>query len=266
MDDRYEKVEGSARAGIDVPLPTNWTVKEVENWLMVHAVAVNAGKAVHPGTDLFAQGFDRWVQGKSRLALHLLHTSSLSATFLKNRIIGSLRSSSDRQVQESAFQIQENIIFSSPSIRQLARSVIRAVLRENGPDLIDAKADIENMIEKYSVGFVDSTNTDAFVALDDRSPCDHVVVLTGSTGGLGSYLLASLLQREDVSMVYAVNRPSTALSIQSRHKSIFEDRGLDIVLLQSEKLVYVETDTSHDNLGLDKELYQKVNFLSGSIE
>ncbi|OJA09801.1 hypothetical protein AZE42_09532, partial [Rhizopogon vesiculosus] len=76
----YEKVEGSTMVGVGVPLPTNWTVEETESWLMVHVVAVNAGKAVHPDTDLFAQGFD-----------------SLSATFLKNRIIGSLLSSSDCQ-------------------------------------------------------------------------------------------------------------------------------------------------------------------------
>ncbi|OJA16829.1 hypothetical protein AZE42_12046, partial [Rhizopogon vesiculosus] len=76
----YEKVEGSTRAGIGVPLPMDWIVEEAESWLMIHAVAVNAGKAVHPDIDLFAQGFD-----------------SLSATFLKNRIIGSLLSSSDCQ-------------------------------------------------------------------------------------------------------------------------------------------------------------------------
>jgi hypothetical protein len=60
MCDRYEKVESSTRAGIDVPLPMNWTVESVEHWLMVHAAAANADKTVDPETDLFAQGFDRW--------------------------------------------------------------------------------------------------------------------------------------------------------------------------------------------------------------
>jgi hypothetical protein len=60
--DRYEKVEDSTRAGIDVPLPTSWTAEDVEGWLEVHAAAVNADKAVEPDTDLFVQGFDRWVE------------------------------------------------------------------------------------------------------------------------------------------------------------------------------------------------------------
>jgi hypothetical protein len=262
---RYETVEGSTRAGTDVPLPANWAVEEVESWLMIHATIVNTGKAVHRDTDFFSQGFDRWVEGESCLALRLTHISSLSATFLKNRIIGSLRSSSDTQVQESASRIQQSIIFSSPSIRKLARCVVNTVLPGKGPVIVDAKAHVENMIEKYSVGFEDSAR-DSPASLEGHSGGDHVVVLTGSTGGIGSYLLASLLQREDVSMVYAINRPSTALSIQQRQKSTFEDRGLDVTLLESEKLAYVETDTSHDGLGLDKELYQKVYFVSGPTE
>ncbi|KAG1870690.1 putative aminoadipate reductase [Suillus subalutaceus] len=237
----YEKVEGSTRAGIDVPLPTSWTAEDIEKWLKIHAAAVNADKAVDPDTDLFAQGFD-----------------SLSATFLKNRIIGSLSSSPDRDVQASASRIDQNIIFSSPSIRQLARSVINAVLQQNGAGTVDPKADIENMIERYSVGLANSVTEANITLVNGCSQSDHVVALTGSTGGLGSYLLADLLQREDVSVVYAFNRPSKGASIQQRQEDSFKDRGLDFTLLQSDKLVYVETDTSDDHLGLDEELYQKI--------
>ena len=136
-------------------------------------------------------------------------------------------------------------------------------MQQTGSGAVNVKTDIENMIEKYSVGFGQSARDASAITVNGRIRGDHVVVLTGSTGGLGSYLLASLLQREDVSVVYAFNRPSrgAAFSIQRRQKSSFEDRGLDATLLQSEKLVYVETDTSHDDLGLDRELYQKVCFI-----
>jgi hypothetical protein len=133
-------------------------------------------------------------------------------------------------------------------------------LQRNGQGTADVKTDIENMIEKYSAGFGHSARDASTTIVKGRNQGHHVVVLTGSTGGLGSYLLASMIQREDVSVLYAFNRPSSgsALSIQRRQKSSFEDRGLDVTLLQSEKLVYVETDTFHDGLGVDKELYQKV--------
>ncbi|KAG2117013.1 putative aminoadipate reductase [Suillus discolor] len=237
----YEKVEGSTRAGIDVPLPTSWTAEDVEEWLKVHAAAVNADKEVDPDADLFTQGFD-----------------SISATFLKNRIIRSLSSSSNRDLQASASRIDQNIIFSSSSIRRLAKSVINAVLQRNGTTTVDADADIENMIERYSVGLGNSVTEVDTTAVNGCSQSDRVVALTGSTGGLGSYLLADLLQREDVSAVYAFNRPSKGASIQQRQENSFKDRGLDFTVLQSDKLVYVETDTSDDHLGLDKELYQKI--------
>jgi hypothetical protein len=54
-------VEASTRAAIDVPLPACWSQIEVENWLMVHATAVNAGKPIHVDVDVFEQGFDRFV-------------------------------------------------------------------------------------------------------------------------------------------------------------------------------------------------------------
>ncbi|KAG2361461.1 putative aminoadipate reductase, partial [Suillus spraguei] len=237
----YETVEGSTRAGLDVPLPTSWTTEDVEEWFRVHAAAVNADKAVNPDADLFAQGFD-----------------SLSATFLKNRIIGSLSSSPDPDLQASALRIDQNIIFSNPSIRLLARSVINTVLQRDGVGTVDAKSDIENMIEKYSVGLGNLDTETSTTLVDGCSQSDHVVALTGSTGGLGSYLLADLLQREYVSVVYAINRPSKGASIQQRQENSFKDRGLDFTLLQSDKLVYIETDTSDDQLGLDNELYQKI--------
>jgi thioester reductase-like protein/acyl-CoA synthetase (AMP-forming)/AMP-acid ligase II len=240
IDTLYQTVEGSAKAGNDVPLPTSWTAEDVEEWLKVHAAAVNADKAVDPDADLFAQGFD-----------------SLSATFLKNRIIGSLSSSSDRDIQASTSRIDQNIIFSNPSIRQLARSVINAVLQQN-TSTVDVKADIENTIERYSVGLANSVAEANTTSANWPSQRDHVVILTGSTGGLGSYLLADLLQREDVSVVYAFNRPSKGATMQQRQEDSFEDRGLDITVLQSAKLVYVETDTSSENLGLDKEFYEKI--------
>lgn len=57
--DRYETVEGSTTAGINVPPPSSWTVEDVESWLLIHAAAANGGNPVDRHADLFAQGFDR---------------------------------------------------------------------------------------------------------------------------------------------------------------------------------------------------------------
>ena len=58
---RYDSVEASATAGIEVPLPSEWTSPQVKDWLMLHSTAVNSETPVNPDVDLFEQGFDRCV-------------------------------------------------------------------------------------------------------------------------------------------------------------------------------------------------------------
>lgn len=88
----------------------------------------------------------------------------------------------------------------------------------------------------------------------------QTVLLTGSTGALGSNLLAQMLADERVERIWAVNRHSKVKSISERQRESFLDKALDIELLKLEggKLVFVEAELSQDRLGLDKHLYDQV--------
>jgi thioester reductase-like protein len=118
----------------------------------------------------------------------------------------------------------------------------------------DPKAEIEDMIAKYAVGLGDEVGGGE----PGKVHHGHVVLLTGSTGGLGSYLLASLLSREDVAVVYPFNRSSKTGTTQHRQHTAFEDRGLDTALLDSTKLIYVEGDAAQPNLSLDDRTYAEI--------
>ncbi|KAG1869467.1 hypothetical protein DFJ58DRAFT_723325 [Suillus subalutaceus] len=239
IGDRYEKVDGSTTAGSNVSLLTNWTTDDVESWLMVHAIAVNAANVADPFV----------LKALTVCLRHLSETASLISS-------GRLWIVTSRHQYRSSRKS-----FSNPSISRPASSIINAISSRNGPSAVDAKTDIENMIKKYSVGFGSSVRDDSIILIDGRRRDDHMVILTGSTGGFGSYLLSSLLQRGDVSAVHAFNCPSREVASNDQRQKIgFEGRGLDITLLHLEKPVYVETDTSHDDLGLDEQLYQKVCF------
>ena len=48
---------------------------------------------------------------------------SLSATFMRNRIVGSLRSSGDPELTKAAGAVSQNFVFEYPSIRELASAV-----------------------------------------------------------------------------------------------------------------------------------------------
>ena len=91
------------------------------------------------------------------------------------------------------------------------------------------------------------------------NPSGHVVLLTGTTGSLGAYVLARLVDDPAVIRIYALNRPSAnGISLQSRQKSALSERGLDLSVLQKSKVVYMEGDTSVPGLGLPQDVYAEV--------
>lgn len=124
---------------------------------------------------------------------------------------------------------------------------------------MDNKAKIERMIERYSSGLQANGLRGPATGNNDDG---HIVLITGSTGGLGSYMLASLLKRQDVTRIYALNRQLMTTTAKQRQRSTFEDRGLDTSLLHSQRLVYIEGDTSQEQLGLDRRRYEEVKLPS----
>ena len=75
-----------------------------------------------------------------------------------------------------------------------------------------------------------------------------VVLLTGSTGGLGSHILASLLTNPAVVEVITLNRGS---NVAERQRASFEERGLSTSILSSHKLISIVGDMKHPELGLN---------------
>ncbi|KAF7985842.1 hypothetical protein HWV62_526 [Athelia sp. TMB] len=236
IDALYETTEFSAQ-GADVVPPTAWTAEDVEIWLAAQAAGINFESSLDADIDLFSQGFD-----------------SLSATCLRKQIMSALRSSSDPRVAQAVQKINQNVVFSHPTIKQLSAHIAQLVSgNEAGP--ISAIAAIEQMIEKYSVGLTE-------VRKSTDTPGTPVVLLTGSTGGLGSYLLRALLLDERVERVYAYNRPARGeVTIHDRQRDAFLDKGFELELLQSPKLVYLEGDSALPQLGLSDALRSSITIV-----
>jgi hypothetical protein len=160
-------------------------------------------------------------------------------------------------------RIPLNVVFENPTI-QLLSSRVAALVNENAAgQSIDPREQhqrvIKAMVDKYSIGLngpADGVLDDSGIAGKSIEPA--VVLLTGSTGGLGSFLLAQLLESPVVQRVYALNRPSSTASIDQRQNSAFFDRGLPTDLLDSKKLVYIVADASEERCGLPSALYDEV--------
>jgi nucleoside-diphosphate-sugar epimerase len=237
----YETVDASSEAPDGLAAPSAWTTEGLEAWLLEHARIISSKSSIDPQADIFAQGFD-----------------SLSVTYLRNKILGALRKSPDPEIKKAAAHIPINIIFENPTIQQLSAHISAIVNHTGTPGLdfiAEHKQAINAVIEKYSVGL--SGPADGVLP---SSPLIEpaVVLLTGSTGGLGSFLLSELLKSPVVQRVFAFNRPSSSKSIGERQKSAFKDRGLPVDLLDSNKLVYVETDASLQKCGLSPAQYEEI--------
>ncbi|KAF8215633.1 hypothetical protein K438DRAFT_1799007 [Mycena galopus ATCC 62051] len=232
----YDTIEASGNAAGDVEAPSSWSSQDLEPWLQTHASLV-ADRDIIAGQDLFNQGLD-----------------SLNATFLRHRILSALRNS---DYASAARNIPQNFVYAHPTIEGLA-GAIAALVHGDANGCHDAKVAIEAMIAKYSAGLEAPLNFGGkHVALSNGTVAfssGTVILLTGSTGGLGSHLLETLLSLSSIQRVYAFNRGSR-IPISERQKEAFVDRALDATLLSSEKLVYLEGDTSKADLGLPPDVW-----------
>ena len=124
-----------------------------------------------------------------------------------------------------------------------------------GVDLATRGRELQALVDKYTEGFPSrlAVNRSAHT-----SSYGNVYLLTGTTGGLGSNMLAHLLRERAVERIYAFNRPSKSASSEERQLTAFKQRGLESGLLSSKKIVYVEGDLSVSSFALDNNLYEEV--------
>ncbi|KAJ6455206.1 hypothetical protein C8R45DRAFT_1111581 [Mycena sanguinolenta] len=203
-----------------------WDVPQIQDLLLKIAGSLCMGSTISPTEDPFKQGFD-----------------SLIATVFRLRVVKAL--ASDRLAKS----VDPNLVYSYPTISKLS-VYLDGLLRGNVVDS-GISLEVESLIAKYSP----SSAARAESSTPDAS--NAVVLLTGSTGTLGSQILASLLNDDRVVKVYAFNRPS-GRTLAERHSGIFDQRGLDTGLLTSSKLVLVEGRSDQANLGLNPNLYEEI--------
>ncbi|KAJ6611221.1 hypothetical protein B0H10DRAFT_2224315 [Mycena sp. CBHHK59/15] len=177
---------------------------------------------------------------------------SLQATLIRNTILSALRT------KINTYSVPHNFVYSNPTIRRLG-----AYLSQYGHGFValammsSKVSEMERLVDRYSGDF-----TPPRPRSSEPSPGvnGEVVLLTGSTGALGSYVLEHLLKDPAVARVYALNRPDArgVRSVLIRQVASFRDRELDFALLNSERLVLLEGNIAEPNFGLDDETYEEI--------
>jgi len=158
-------------------------------------------------------------------------------------------------------EIAPSTVYSNPSISELSRAILEISNRQQTSleKLAESrKHAINELIVQHSesidalAGSQDSRLAKA--ANGDIGSQGHVVILTGSTGSLGTYLLQTLLQNQSVSHVYCLNRSPDSASVQAeRNKS----RGLPL-RFPAERVTFLTTQLDQKHIGLEPAVHKRL--------
>ncbi|EMD01008.1 hypothetical protein BAUCODRAFT_62089 [Baudoinia panamericana UAMH 10762] len=133
-------------------------------------------------------------------------------------------------------------VYESRTLRELARS-LQAPKTEAKP----AAERMQEFYERYSTDLPVTARSPVSVPLDGK-----IVLLTGSTGQLGSYLLAELLRDPKVAGVICLNRTSDA---EQRQRNRMVESGLSSDF-SSKTVSFLHADFSKPYCGLELKAYR----------
>ncbi|KDN49451.1 hypothetical protein RSAG8_02153, partial [Rhizoctonia solani AG-8 WAC10335] len=220
--------------------PKSWGNRgEVELWL-ARCVAHLLGRPLNARDDLFQQGLD-----------------SLTATLLSGVLKQALLLSGDIKIQHIAGQVAQQTIFNHPSILQMANYLVG--LTSCGTS--STTNDIQSSLDTPNGQLLDP----AWPTLGS-DPAESVVI-TGTTGSLGSHILAQLLANDKVQRVWAINRPhrNSGAPVAQRQYASFEDKALPVGLLDHPKLIFLECNLNESQMGLFREDYEAIRSSATTI-
>lgn len=174
-------------------------------------------------------------------------------------MLRSIRSSKNKA---DIHQIPLNFVYAHPSIQKLGDyfwGVLSGTLdveEHNRAAHVETRClEMESLVNKYTAEIpTPKWNT------SPESRRKETILLTGSTGRLGCYVLKQLAENEGITRIYALNRPSALGPSEARQKSAFKTWGISVNLDALEKIVFLECTLSKDKLGLTQDMYLRVRF------
>ncbi|KAG5644326.1 putative NRPS-like protein biosynthetic cluster [Asterophora parasitica] len=216
---------------------------------LVHSVSGNSD--IPDSVDFFEAGMD-----------------SLQASRLRRSILNGLRVTPD--LPNPVRDLETDFCFENSSIEKIHRAVahIMSGTQVNGVvgETREAKRirTMEEMVDKYREELAGFASLAAHARISrlkrrESSGRKNVVLLTGSTGSLGCFLLARLANDPEVSKVICLNRrhsgPTTA---RQRQVDLMEKRGAFITNRAWEKVVLHGADLTRTDFGLSEEKFAEL--------
>ncbi|KAF9034495.1 acetyl-CoA synthetase-like protein [Hymenopellis radicata] len=253
-DREIEALYKTVEERVEVESPSNWTFEASLSF----ARAVVNNNLHHPAKDdedIFQCGCD-----------------SLQAAWIRNALVHALREGQPAKAR----LIGSDFVYDNPRINAIAAYICESVNSEAKSSAGDPVEVMHNVLGRLATPdsfskTAASKSQNVFTALVSTlavvfynlfslflGPSD-VVLVTGTTGSLGSATLARLVQSSAVKKVYAFNRPSKGSpGLLDRQRQALESKGYDPAIASSPKVVLVEAEITENGLGVDAALDREI--------
>ncbi|KAK7756276.1 putative secondary metabolism biosynthetic enzyme [Diatrype stigma] len=246
IERRYDQVEeGLLTSGITPPssMKTQDLIPFLESLCSQTLLDEDSSDSIGIDDDLLAFGLD-----------------SLSAFIVLARLKAALRQYGVEA--DKVHSINNHLLYNSKTIRQLAER-LSPVLATTGTSSGSVGQDFDDATTRLSEKYIAKVRelVGGRVAQGTKSSSNEVVILTGSTGSLGSYILSSLLARGDVKKVICLNRNGDAKA----QSASFRARGLPELPINDQRVVFLQVKPTVPKLGIPDEDYDLLKRETTSI-
>ncbi|KAK7416594.1 hypothetical protein QQX98_005065 [Neonectria punicea] len=172
---------------------------------------------------------------------------SLQVLTLRKQILRALHQHRPDDVPD----ISTALIYRNPSVVLLAQALWKLLrTHTNGHVPVNGSSDVSDTAKilraKYTSKWSRVINGQAKATTRLGSE-GNIIILTGSTGRLGSYILDELMQSTPVREIWCVNRSPTA---RQRQTELNTKRGLDVDF-EGHNARFLQADLAKERLGLD---------------
>jgi thioester reductase-like protein len=163
----------------------------------------------------------------------------------------SIRRKLSQEVNTGGKVLGSNIVFEKPNVDVLTR-----FLYSLGHGIKEQERSVEGVVQSL----VDKYSTFTQHIPGDVQMDGQYIVLTGATGSLGSFILATLIDRPAVKKVYCFVRARSQNAGQARVSAALEraHRLEALTEEQKAKIVVLPADMSQAKFGLEDEVYEKI--------
>ncbi|KAL9551294.1 hypothetical protein MBANPS3_004319 [Mucor bainieri] len=217
---------GSSRSGnADT---SAWTLEQIEEFLIDSAAEV--------------LDIPRSIVKDHPKSLFHLGLNSINAIQLRNRIC------------EYFDDVASNFIYQHYSIQSMAKTLISS----NGEDIQEQTEERYQHTQRLVEYYIKSAKRDfpcASNQYDESQP--NVVLLTGATGSVGSFILRELLQDPTVEKIYCCVR-GEGHQLKDRLVEAITSRSLDASMLDTDRVEVLPMRFNEPLLGLSKQRYHQL--------